>query len=919
MVLQRVGRALLLALLLLGFVPGAAPGVGAQEPLQDPLQQLVEALPTRVKIGQLVIVSFPGVEVGAGSEIAALISDYAIGGVWLRPENANFGDPVIAPADLISITNQLQRSAWRPSRTITTPLSDFPFYQGSFLPLFITVEPEVQGLAITRFISGTSALPTPMSIGATWNRALAEAAGQVTGRELSALGFNLFLGPNLDVLDTPRPGDPADLGTAVFGGDGYWVGELGRAYVRGVHQGSSGRMGVIPRHFPGLGNADRSLLEELPTVQRSLEQLKRIELAPFLAVTGQMPGVESAADGLLVTHARYQGFQGTIRQGTRPLSLDAQGLQTALADLGTWRQSGGLLVADNLGLPALRRFYDPRELTFNARQVARDALLAGNDLLILDRFAGTDDWTEHFANVRITLDFLAQLYESDSTVKARVDEAVRRTLQLKFRLHPDMTLASTLRDTEALVGLLGQGATVNAQIAVHGITRLAPLSDDLLPPAPQEGATIVIFTQEQGVTLAPDGPTVAQLPRNLVLQTLVRLYGPNGTGQVRLDRIAIYSFEDLLRLLEHPDPPQDDPAYQTLVTLQRAQWVVFATTGFSRFEPESTALKLFLEQWAALLESRLVVLNFGPPYDLDSTDVSKIDLYYTLYFPSEAFVQAAIQALFRDLPATGASPVSVPALNYVLTSQTLPDPNQVIALNVVDAKGQEMATEEIRDIRKDDVIYLRTSIIYDRNGRPVPDKTPVQFTLLYPQEDRTRLIAAETKDGVAFTSVNLDRVGQLDITVESRPAPPAFHLQLTIREESVIMISITPTPLPLNAEPTQVSMVEESKLLPEPLRLPVPRRGFLLGWGLMGGLLCAAAGFWWGRERVGGLVMGLRLALWGAVGGLGAYVLFALAYRWLWRVGFYALSGREFVAGGVALCGGGAILVLERSLARLRE
>jgi len=35
----------------------------------------------------------------------------------------------------------------------------------------------------------------------------------------------------------------------------------------------------------------------------------------------------------------------------------------------------------------LRRFYDPRELTFNARQVARDALLAGNDLLILPRDA----------------------------------------------------------------------------------------------------------------------------------------------------------------------------------------------------------------------------------------------------------------------------------------------------------------------------------------------------------------------------------------------------------------------------------------------------------------------------------------------------------------------------------------------------
>lgn len=918
---QKLIRVGLLLLLLAGMLPVSFSGRGvsfavAQTMSQSPLQQLIEALPTRVKVGQLVLVSFPGTEVGSETEIHALISDYAIGGVWLRPENGNFGSTMITPTEVISLTNQLQRAAWHPGRTITSPLSDFPLYQGSFLPLFVAVEPAAQGLSVTRFISGTSNLPTPMSIGATWNRALAEAAGQVAGRELAALGFNLFLGPNLDVLDTPRPGDPADLGTTVFGGDGYWVGELGRAYVRGVHQGSQGRMGVIPGHFPGLGNADRPLSEELPTVQRSLEQLRRVELAPFLALASQMPGIDTVADGLLVTHARYHGFQGAIRQGTRPLSLDAQGLQIALTDFGTWRQSGGLLVADNLGLPALRRFYDPRDVSFNPRQVARDALLAGNDLLILDRFAASsDNWTEHFANVRLTLDFLAQLYESDPTIKARVDDAVGRILQLKFRLYPNMTLTSALRPIEPLPEFLGHGFTVNAQIAVSGITRLAPLSDDLLPPAPQEGAFMVIFVQEDPLTLVPEGPAGTKLSREVVLRTLVRLYGPNGTGQVRLDRIALYTFQELWRFLENPMPAPEDPTYQMWLSLQRAQWVVFASTGLNRAVPESMALKRFLDQWAALLESRLVVLNFGPPYDLDSTDVSKVDLYYALYFPGEAFVQTAFQALFRDLPATGASPVSVPALNYVLPLRLLPDPNQVISLRVVDAKGQEMALEEIRDIRKDDVIYLRTSVIYDHNGRPVPDRTPVQFTLFYPQEDRTRLIAAETKDGVAFTSVNLDRVGQLDITVESSPALPLFHLQLTIREESVIMIAITPTPPPAESEivPTPEPGAAAPKLLPEPLRLPQPRRSWLLLWGLSGGIVSGLAGFWWARQRLWDLVATLRLALWGSVGGLSAYVLFAAGHRWVWKARFFALSGREFVAGLVGLCGGLLVLLVVRA------
>lgn len=926
---QRLKRVLFLVMLLLAYTQGSFENVGAQEPEQDSLQLAVEALPTRVKIGQLVVVTFPGTDISEDSEIAALISDYVIGGVWLRPANANFGvlgdgnvtAKVITPTALISMSNQLQRLAWRPLRAITTPLSNLPLYQGSSFPLFVAVEPEIDGFSITRFISGTSSLPAPMAVGATWNRALSEAAGQVVGSELAALGINLFLGPNLDVLDTPRPGDPADLGTSVFGGDSYWVGELGRAYVRGLHQGSQGRLAVIPRHFPGLGSADRPLSEELPTVQRSLDQLERIELAPFLAVTQQLPGSESAADGLLVTHARYQGFQGTIRQGTRPLSLDVQGLQSAMSGFGTWRRSGGLLVADDLGLPALRRFYDPRGVSFNARQVARDALLAGNDLLFLDQFGVTGDWAEHFANVRSTLDFLAQLYENDPTVRARVDEAVTRILQLKLRLNPALTLAEALRAPDLAEGVLGRGSIVNNQIASSGITRLAPRSDDLLLSAPQDGSRLVVFVQERPAALFTGGPTIDYLSRELVLQTLISLYGPDGTGQVQADRVAVHSFEDLLRLFSNPNPTPDDGSYAVARDLEGAQWVIFMTTGLERADPESGALKLFLEQRAALLESFLVVLNFGPPYDLDSTDVSKIDLYYAMYSPNAASVQTAFQALFRDLPVAGSSPVSVPALNYVLSLQVQPDPTQVIALNVVDSQGQEMAIEEIRDIRKDDVVYLRTSVIYDRNGHPVPDSTSVLFTLTYPQEDRIRTIAAATRNGVAFTSVTLDRVGQLDITVESSPAPPLFRLQLTIREESVIMISITPTPTTPDAGPTPTlePLVTVNKSLPDQVRFPSPRRSLLVAWLLMGGLLSAVGGFWWGGARAGGLLIKVRVALWGAVGAMGAYVLVALAFRGPWREQLYLLTGSEPLAAILALCGGGAALLAVRAFLRARQ
>ena len=68
-----------------------------------------------------------------------------------------------------------------------------------------------------------------MAIGATWNTELAQQTGAVLGSELRALGFNLFLGPSLDVVESPNPSAQIDLGTRVFGGDPFWVGEMGRA------------------------------------------------------------------------------------------------------------------------------------------------------------------------------------------------------------------------------------------------------------------------------------------------------------------------------------------------------------------------------------------------------------------------------------------------------------------------------------------------------------------------------------------------------------------------------------------------------------------------------------------------------------------------------------------------------------------
>ncbi len=900
--LWRVVLALLLALML---VP---PEAEAQEG-GDPIEQIIDAMPPQMRVGQLALVAFPGTDAGHESEIAALIADYAIGGVILAPENGNFGPALPAePTQIISLTQTLQNDAWEASRALMLPTAGGVIpAQSPYVPLFVALRADVDGQPMSTLISGTTPAPTQMALGATWSRPLAEAAGQVMGRELSALGVNLYLGPNLDVLYTPKPGDPADLGVGVFGGDPFWVGELGMAYVRGLHQGSDGHLAVVPAHFPGLGSADRPVAEEVPTVQKSLEQLKQIELAPFFATAADLPGSESVADGFLVTHIRYRGFQGNIRMSTRPISLDPQTLQLALETIKPWREGGGLMIADNLGMPSIRRFDDPTGTSFNVRRIARDAILAGNDLIILDHYANDGRWESHFASVRDTLDFLTQLYESDDTFRSRVDEALHRVLSLKLRLYPRTSLEAVLRPEEEALAALGEGTTVSAQVATSALTRLAPFSDDTLPP-PEEGDRIVLFVEESRMAL-PGLQPYATMVTSDVLHTMLTLYGPQGSGQVSGDALQLYTFAQLKAALDAPE------AYPDLFqATRRADWIAFFFTGLEAGRPDSLALKLFLDREADLVSGKLAVIDFGPPYELDSTEVSKLALYYALYGQGGLFLRAGIQALFQDLPAEGASPVSIPALSYDLQTVTMPDPRQTIALSLVDEKGQPMTEDAMAAIRQDDVIRLRTSVIVDHNGHPVPDGTPVEFILTYPQEDRVETLEAETRDGVAATTVTLDRVGQLDITVRSEPVPPRYHLQLTIREgQSVIMIAITPTPEP-TAAPTPTPAPKDEPKLPHPLAEPRPRRARMLGWGAggVGLLLLLLVLGWTGAAQPPPPERRIASIGWALIGGALGYIAILILVRWLRPEWLYRLMGHEwwlgvaaFTVGGVAVWGAG--------------
>ena len=978
-----IWRGIVAWMLIFAVVPTVNAQGPTSDPTTDPVLEIMSQMSPAERVGQLVLVSFPGAAPDLDSEIAALIRDYGVGGVILRPANGNFGARRIDPLALISMTNQLQSLAEQASQAPSNERGDLRDVNAPYIPLFVATTASAEGMPITAYISRTTSLPTPMALGATWNETLAETAGYVMGRELSALGINLFLGPDLDVMLTPHPGDPSDLGSRVFGSHPFWVGELGRAYIQGMHQGSEQRMLAVPRHLPGLGSADRPVSEEIPTIQKSLIELEQNELVPFFAAMEAEPGADAVADGVLVTHNRYRGFEGNIRISTQPISLDAQALQLLLSleQVAGWREAGGVLVSENLGLRSIRKFYNPEGTSFNARRVVQEALIAGNDLLILDKFSADEEWSTHFANIRDTLEFLTSLYESDTTFQSIVDEAVYRVVQMKLRAFPEFSLPAVSVAPDAAGEILAEERSIGAQTAMNALTLIFPLSEDLLPSPPREDETMVIFTQEYDVQPLPGGPALPLLQRDTLSRAIQRFYGPQGTGVIEPGTIQSFTFSQLRRALEtgrQPvivEPPLEPSegegseaeegeseegeeiiAGEEMATptpaplpisniifdaLEQADWIIFAPMGLYPDDPNATALKDFLRERAGLLDAQLIVLSFGPPYELDSTEISKLDLYYALYSPGAAFVEAGVRALFRDLVASGASPVNIPALNYDIMQQTKPDPAQMIGLNLVDVAGEVLTPLKLSNIRKGDVVNLRTGVILDRNGHPVPNGTSVRFILSYPQEGIEQVVPARTQDGIGATSLTLDRVGQLDITAQSEPALSSVRLQLTIREDqSVVVTSSTPTPTFTPsieeideeideeiedveegveeeaeeegaAEATSASQPDLPKVqrLPEPIRLLRPQGGHLLGWALVGTLIVGALGIFWGHKRKMQAEAATRLGLMGAIASLAAYVVWIAVGRFQIPAWYYGIVQREFLAGGITL-GIGSLVVL---------
>ncbi|MCB9127712.1 MAG: hypothetical protein H6638_07410 [Ardenticatenales bacterium] len=881
------------------------PAVDAQAATADPrVAEIFDALTPQERIGQLLLVTFPGNVVEDESTIARFIDEFRVGGLLLRPSNENYRNEADTPNQIRTLTNALQNRANEASIARASPL----------LPLFIAIETKstdpqyANGLPLTGFTQ----IPEEMAVGAAWDLSLAEGLGSVVGQEMQAVGVNLLLGLSLNVADVSAPLQANQLGTHTFGSNPYWVSQLGAAFVRGARSGSGGRLAVVAGNFPGIGSSDRSPQRAIATVQKPFTLLQSQDFVPFQSVTTMgadgLPTAETV-DGLQTSTVRYRFLQGNIRSSTKPLAFDAQSMPTLLADpsFQPWRDGGGLVISSPLGLPALQQFYQEQlgEQTgeFPVRTIARDALNAGNDILLLADYDSDQSWESRLDDIQRLVEFFVAQYDSDSVFQARVNDAVRRIIAKKLAIYDGDLSQATLRlpDPASLVPnpLRSEGSlTVVNDVAQQGATLLYPTPEELagtIPNPPRREEEIVIVTDARTVRDCDDCEAQNVLDPFALEQQLVQRFGPEGSEELDPQQITSITFGELTQFL-NGEGAVTPAGVNIAAALRDATWLLFLTQSQDAELPESLALRRFLAEYTGTtINQRIVVFAFGVPYDLDATEISRLSAYYALYSPQPRFIEAAGLLLFQTLPPMGYSPVSLPSINYTVDARLRPNPSQVVSLCRDDETlplDQCPAFPDVLDLSGEAAgLAIRTSIIRDLNGNPVPDGTRINFLLVNPNESgQPAPQEVGTQNGVARSTINLARDGPFTIRVEPTEGEPFASTELNITVLGVnagLVTAVPPTATP-TVTPTPT-------LTPTPSATPTPRRA-------------VATATAQPTVKLGPLTLRVRQAdgrfgwwtLWGAMLGVGSVAAVGVAtatgsraalVRQLLNVGIYGFAG----------------------------
>jgi beta-N-acetylhexosaminidase len=224
-------------------------------------------------------------------------------------------------------------------------------------------------------------------------------ASQV-GWQLRRVGCNVDFAPSVDINSNAR--NPV-IGVRSFGADAVHVAAHGAAWITGLQ--ATG-VAASAKHFPGHGDTAQDSHVALPVIDRSLDELRRRELVPFIAA------IQAGTRVIMTSHLMLPQLDAE-----NPATMSPTVLTGLLREeLGF----GGLIVSDALDMAGAA---SPGGIP----ETAVRALWAGCDLLCL----GTDNTDLDIVAIE---EAISAAVADGRLDQGRVDEAAGRVTALADEL-----------------------------------------------------------------------------------------------------------------------------------------------------------------------------------------------------------------------------------------------------------------------------------------------------------------------------------------------------------------------------------------------------------------------------------------------------------------------------------------------------
>ena len=287
-----------------------------------------------------------------------------------------------------------------------------------------------EGGRVERFTFGPH-YPAAAALGRMNSEYITNMAAEIADLTLSA-GFDLDFAPVCDIDSNPK--NPV-INTRSFGRDSETVTKGATAFIKAFK-----KQGLLScaKHFPGHGDTSVDSHTGLPRVEKTLDNLRQLELKPFKAA------IDAGADCVMTSHIQFPNIEsGTLtdlngKKILRPATLSKKILKGILGDeLGF----EGVIVSDDIDMDAISKNFDWKEAVI-------EAWIAGVDIAIVTkRFQNKNslaDWN----------DLIDKTIESVKNGRYPIGELKRSCeriakLKSKNRAYPDKSRITYYESLEA--------------------------------------------------------------------------------------------------------------------------------------------------------------------------------------------------------------------------------------------------------------------------------------------------------------------------------------------------------------------------------------------------------------------------------------------------------------------------------------